>query len=77
MVPSLTAGRKKPSVFAKATKEYAWAYWLMYFCNSLVPLVLFVKKARTNTTVLRAIPSARVRTATTVNPRVLASILNA
>jgi molybdopterin-containing oxidoreductase family membrane subunit len=46
---------ERASVFAKATKEYAWAYWLMYFCNSLVPLVLFVKRARTNTTVLYVI----------------------
>src|SRR4029453_11364412 len=39
---------ERASVFAKATKQYAWAYWLTYFCNSVVPLVLFSKKARIN-----------------------------
>ena len=43
---------ERASVFAKATKEYAWAYWLMYFCNSVVPLILFSKKARVNTVIL-------------------------
>jgi molybdopterin-containing oxidoreductase family membrane subunit len=39
---------ERASVFAKATKQYAWAYWTMYFCNSAVPLVLFSKKLRTH-----------------------------
>jgi Ni/Fe-hydrogenase subunit HybB-like protein len=43
---------ERASVFAKATKQYAWAYWLMYFCNSLVPLVLFSRKARTHVVTL-------------------------
>ena len=43
---------ERASVFAKATKQYAWAYWTMYFCNSVVPLVLFWKKARTNVVIL-------------------------
>src|SRR6185369_15638584 len=32
---------ERASVFAKATKQYAWAYWGMYFCNSISPLVFF------------------------------------
>src|SRR4029077_9722400 len=43
---------ERASVFAKATKEYAWAYWGMYFCNCLVPLVLLSRKARVNTVIL-------------------------
>jgi molybdopterin-containing oxidoreductase family membrane subunit len=43
---------ERASVFAKATKEYAWAYWGMYTCNSVLPLVFFSRRARLNTTVL-------------------------
>src|SRR3989337_2105633 len=43
---------ERASVFAKATKQYAWAYWLMYFCNSVVPLVFFWKRARTHVGIL-------------------------
>jgi molybdopterin-containing oxidoreductase family membrane subunit len=43
---------EKASMFARATKQYAWAFWLQYFCNSLVPLVLFKKRARTHTPTL-------------------------
>jgi len=43
---------ERASLFAKATRQYAWAFWLQYFCNSLAPLVLFWKKARTNSPVL-------------------------
>jgi molybdopterin-containing oxidoreductase family membrane subunit len=39
---------ERASMFARATKQYAWAFWLMYFCNSLSPLVLFRKRARTH-----------------------------
>jgi len=39
---------ERASLFARATKQYAWAFWLMYFCNSLSPLVLFWKRARTH-----------------------------
>jgi len=46
---------ERASVFAKATRQYAWAYWLMYFCNSVVPLVLFWKKARTSPAILYVI----------------------
>ena len=43
---------EKASMFARATRQYAWAFWLQYFCNSLVPLVLFRKRARTHTPTL-------------------------
>jgi Ni/Fe-hydrogenase subunit HybB-like protein len=39
---------ERASMFARATRQYAWAFWLQYFCNSLVPLVLFRKWARTH-----------------------------
>jgi len=40
---------ERASVFAKATQQYAWAYWSMYFCNCVSPLVFFWKKPRTST----------------------------
>ena len=40
---------ERASVFAKATKQYAWAYWGMYFCNSISPLVFFWRRIRLNT----------------------------
>jgi len=43
---------ERASLFWKATKSYAWAFWLQYFCNSLVPLVLFWRRARTHTPTL-------------------------
>ena len=46
---------ERASVFAKATKQYAWAYWTMYTCNSVVPLVLFRKKLRTHVPTLYVI----------------------
>jgi molybdopterin-containing oxidoreductase family membrane subunit len=45
-------GYERASLFYRATRQYAWAFWLQYFCNSLVPLVLFWKKARTHVTTL-------------------------
>ena len=30
----------------RATGDYAWAYWTMVFCNSVVPLFLFFRKLR-------------------------------
>jgi hypothetical protein len=27
---------------------YAWEYWVMIICNSIVPLAFFIKKVRTN-----------------------------
>jgi Ni/Fe-hydrogenase subunit HybB-like protein len=46
---------ERASVFAKASKQYAWAYWLMYFCNSVVPLTLLIKKLRTHVVALYVI----------------------
>ncbi len=43
---------ERASLFWKATKSYAWAFWLQYFCNSLAPLVLFWRRARTHTPTL-------------------------
>jgi molybdopterin-containing oxidoreductase family membrane subunit len=37
---------EKASLFWKVTKSYAWALWLMYFCNCVAPLVLFSRRAR-------------------------------
>jgi len=39
---------ERASLFWKATKNYAWAFWLQYFCNSLAPLVFFSRRARTH-----------------------------
>jgi Ni/Fe-hydrogenase subunit HybB-like protein len=39
---------EKASLFARATRQYAWSFWLQYFCNSVVPLVLFWRRARTH-----------------------------
>ena len=39
---------ERASVFAKATRQYAWAYWMMYFSNCVTPLIFLWKKARTN-----------------------------
>jgi len=46
---------EKASLFARATKQYAWSFWLQYFCNSVVPLVLFRKRARTHVPTLYAV----------------------
>ena len=46
---------ERASLFDRATKQYAWAFWLQYFCNSLAPLVFFWKKPRINTTWLYVI----------------------
>ncbi len=43
---------EKASLFWKVTKSYAWALWLMYFCNCVSPLILFWNKARTSPTIL-------------------------
>ena len=37
------------------TKTYAWALWLMYFCNCIAPLILFWKPARTSVPILYAV----------------------
>jgi molybdopterin-containing oxidoreductase family membrane subunit len=36
----------------RATGDYAWAFWLMVFCNCIVPIFLWFKKIRTNLTIL-------------------------
>src|SRR5258705_12042729 len=46
---------ERASLFAKASQQYAWAYWSMYFCNCLVPLVLFIRRARTHVVTLYVI----------------------
>jgi molybdopterin-containing oxidoreductase family membrane subunit len=46
---------ERASLFWKVTKSYAWALWLMYFCNCVSPLILFWKKARTNVAILYAV----------------------
>ena len=35
-------------MFWKHTGTYAWALFLMYFCNSVSPLILFSRRARTH-----------------------------
>jgi len=36
----------------RATGPYAWAFWLMVFCNCVAPLPMYWKKIRTNPTLL-------------------------
>jgi Ni/Fe-hydrogenase subunit HybB-like protein len=43
---------EKASLFWRLTSTYWWALATMYFCNCVSPLILFWKKARTNTLVL-------------------------
>ena len=43
---------EKASLFWKVTKSYAWALWLMYFCNCVAPLILFWRRARTSPVIL-------------------------
>ncbi len=43
---------ERASMFWRATQNYAWAFWLQYFCNSVAPLVLFSRRARTHTPTL-------------------------
>jgi Ni/Fe-hydrogenase subunit HybB-like protein len=39
---------EKASLFWKVTKTYAWALWLMYFCNCIAPLIFFSRRMRTH-----------------------------
>ena len=39
----------------RATGDYAWAFWLMIFCNCVAPLPLYIKKLRHNAAFLFAI----------------------
>jgi molybdopterin-containing oxidoreductase family membrane subunit len=37
-------------IFNRMTGPYAWSYWMLIFCNALVPQTLWSKRLRTNTT---------------------------
>jgi molybdopterin-containing oxidoreductase family membrane subunit len=37
---------ERSSLFWRVTKSYAWALWLMYFCNCIAPLALFWRRVR-------------------------------
>jgi molybdopterin-containing oxidoreductase family membrane subunit len=39
---------ERASLFWRHSQTYAWAVWLMYFCNCVAPLVLFWRRARTS-----------------------------
>jgi Ni/Fe-hydrogenase subunit HybB-like protein len=43
---------EKASLFWRATGSYAWAIWLMYFCNCVTPLVFFWRTMRLNVVAL-------------------------
>lgn len=43
---------EKASLFWRVTESYAWALWLQYSCNSVAPLALFWRRARTSPLVL-------------------------
>ena len=37
---------ERASLFWRATESYAWAVWLQYVCNSVIPLALFWRRVR-------------------------------
>lgn len=39
---------EQKAFWSRAFGQFGWAFWLMIFCNSVVPLVLWSKKVRTN-----------------------------
>ncbi|HEY3064507.1 MAG TPA: NrfD/PsrC family molybdoenzyme membrane anchor subunit [Methylomirabilota bacterium] len=39
---------ERASLFWKSTSTYAWAIWLMYFCNCVSPLIFFRRRMRTS-----------------------------
>jgi molybdopterin-containing oxidoreductase family membrane subunit len=41
---------EKYMIFNRMTGPYAWSYWMLIFCNGLVPQTLWIKRLRTNTT---------------------------
>src|SRR5262244_2916086 len=43
---------ERASMFARAFYSYKYTFWLQYICNSVIPLVLFWKKARTSPVIL-------------------------
>ena len=36
-------------IFNRMTGPYAWSYWMLIFCNAIVPQTLWIKRLRTNT----------------------------
>ncbi len=36
-------------IYNRMTGPYAWSYWMLIFCNGVVPQTLWIKKLRTNT----------------------------
>jgi len=43
-----SGGVEQDSFMWRMTGHYAWEFWVMLFCNSIVPLFYFFKKLRTN-----------------------------
>ena len=43
---------ERASLFARAFYAYKYPFWLQYICNSLIPLILFWKPARTSPVIL-------------------------
>ncbi|HEV3484717.1 MAG TPA: NrfD/PsrC family molybdoenzyme membrane anchor subunit, partial [Vicinamibacterales bacterium] len=41
---------EKYMIFNRMTGPYAWSYWMLIFCNGIVPQTLWIKRLRTNTT---------------------------
>jgi Ni/Fe-hydrogenase subunit HybB-like protein len=41
---------EKYMMFNRLTGPYAWSYWMLIFCNGIVPQTLWIKRFRTNTT---------------------------
>jgi len=39
---------ERAAFWSRAFGHFAWVFWLMIFCNSIVPLSLWFKKVRTN-----------------------------
>lgn len=39
-------------IYNRMTGPYAWSYWLLMFCNGVVPQVLWIKKIRQNVYIL-------------------------
>jgi molybdopterin-containing oxidoreductase family membrane subunit len=37
-------------IYNRMTGPYGWSYWMLIFCNGIVPQTLWIKRLRTNTT---------------------------
>jgi Ni/Fe-hydrogenase subunit HybB-like protein len=46
---------ERASLFWRHGRDYAWAVWLMYFCNCVAPLAFFWRRARTSPVALYAV----------------------